>query len=114
MAIRKQPSPGRIPVFASREEEARFWDTHSPLDYPEEFEEVEDLRFARPLNHVLTIRLDARVSERLAQVGRRKGLGSSTLARMWLLERLEGEERNQDAAERSSVRPKGSPKGEQK
>ena len=26
----------------SEEEEARFWDTHSPLDYPDEFTEVKE------------------------------------------------------------------------
>ncbi len=26
----------------SEEEEARFWDTHSPLDYPNEFMEVKE------------------------------------------------------------------------
>jgi len=39
-----------IPKFKSEEEEARFWDTHSPLDYPGEFDEVkEPFKFAPDL-----------------------------------------------------------------
>jgi hypothetical protein len=29
-----------IPEFRSYEEEATFWDTHSPLDFPDDFNEV--------------------------------------------------------------------------
>lgn len=32
----------KLPKFKSEEEEARFWDTHSPLDYPNEFTEVKE------------------------------------------------------------------------
>ena len=31
-----------IPKFRTEEEEARFWDTHSPLDYPGDFTEVKE------------------------------------------------------------------------
>ena len=91
MAIQKKVEETRkkIPRFKSREEEAEFWDTHSPLEYGE-WEEVE-LKVARPLAHTLTVRLDARTIDRLATAGRKKGIGPSTLVRMWLLERLEQE-----------------------
>jgi len=91
MAIQKKREETRkkIPRFKSREEEAAFWDTHSPLEYGE-WEEVE-LKVARPLIHTLAVRLDARTIDRLAAVARKKGIGPSTLARMWLLERLEQE-----------------------
>ncbi len=32
----------KLPKFKSEGEEARFWDTHSPLDYPDEFTEVKE------------------------------------------------------------------------
>ncbi|MBU3942350.1 BrnA antitoxin family protein [Patescibacteria group bacterium] len=32
----------KLPKFKSKEEEARFWDRHSPLDYPGEFTEVKE------------------------------------------------------------------------
>ncbi len=82
----------RIPRFRSREEEAEFWDTHSPLDYGP-WEEVK-LEVARPLGHVLAVRLDAQTITTLGRIGRKKGIGPSTLARMWLLERLEKEGRS--------------------
>jgi len=80
----------RIPRFKNRDEEAEFWATHSPLDYGE-WEEVK-LEVARPLGHILAVRLDAKTIGQLGRLGRKKGLGASTLARMWLLERLEREQ----------------------
>ena len=89
MAIARK-TRSRIPRFKSREEEAQFWETHSTTEFEDEFEEVK-LKVARPLSHILAVRLDARTIDRLAEVGRAKGLGPSTLARMWLLERLDQE-----------------------
>ncbi len=42
----------------------------------------------RPLGHILAVRLDSHTINKLATIGRKKGIGPSTLARMWLLERL--------------------------
>ncbi|OGO53233.1 MAG: hypothetical protein A2148_01860 [Chloroflexi bacterium RBG_16_68_14] len=80
----------KIPRFKSREEEAHFWDTHSPLDYGE-WKEVKRFKVAKPLTHTLAVRLDAKTIGQLGALGRKKGVGASTLARMWLLERLEQE-----------------------
>ena len=80
----------RIPRFKSREEEADFWDAHSTTEFEDEFVEVQ-LKVSRPLIHTLAVRMDAKTIDRLAAVGRKKGIGPSTLARMWLLERLEQE-----------------------
>jgi len=80
----------KIPRFKSLDEEAEFWETHDTTEFEDEFEEVQ-VKVARPLSHVLAVRMDARTIDRLAEVGRAKGLGPSTLARMWLLERLDRE-----------------------
>jgi len=80
----------RIPRFKTLEEEAEFWETHSTTEFEDEFKEVR-VKVARPLGHILAVRLDAHTIDRLAEIGRAKGLGPSTLARMWLLERLEQE-----------------------
>jgi hypothetical protein len=80
-----------IPRFKSLDEEAEFWDKHSPLEFEDEWVEVKRVKVARPLSHILEVRLDAATIDRLAEVGRAKGPGPSTLARMWLLERLEHE-----------------------
>jgi len=85
----KKASP-RIPRFKSREEEAEFWNTHDTTEFEDQFVEVK-VRVAKNLEHVLSVRLDAKTIDRMAALGRKKGVGASTLARMWLLERLERE-----------------------
>jgi len=80
----------RIPRFKSLDEEADFWDKHSTTEFEDEFTEVK-ITVARPLIHTLAVRMDAKTIDRLAAIGRKKGIGPSTLARMWLLERLERE-----------------------
>lgn len=93
MVTARKPSlktRSKIPRFKNREEEARFWETHDTTEFEDEFEEVR-IKVAKPLIHVLAVRLDAKTIDRLAAVGRKKGIGPSTLARMWLLEQLERE-----------------------
>lgn len=77
----------RIPTFSSRDEEAAFWDTHDTTDYESEFKPVK-VRFARNLSQPLTIRLDPETLAELRERAHEKGIGPTTLARMWLLERL--------------------------
>lgn len=84
---RRTATRRRIPTFSSPAEEAAFWDTHSPLDFPEEW--VEEERPGRALGHVLGVRLDAATVAKLVELARAKGIGPSTLVRMWILERLQ-------------------------
>lgn len=83
-------SKSRIPSFETVEEEAAFWDTHSSAEFEEELEVVTDVIFvkARPRKKGLTVRLDEDTLTRLTQQAQEKGVGPSTLARMWILERL--------------------------
>ena len=38
---KRERAEKRVPVFADEQEEAAaFWDTHSPLDFPDNFEEA--------------------------------------------------------------------------
>lgn len=77
----------RIPDFKNRAEEAKYWDTHDITDYLDELKPVR-VRVARNLNQGITIRFDAATLEQLRLRARKKGLGPTTLARMWILERL--------------------------
>ncbi len=77
----------RIPRFASREEEAEFWDTHDITEYQDELKPVR-VRFAKNLSEGITIRLDPETLRELRTRAREKGIGPTTLARMWILERL--------------------------
>ncbi len=86
-----------IPRFRSAEEEAEFWDTHSPLDYAEATTEVRNGAGQRRLGHILAVRLDAETLGKLAAIGGRMGIGPSTLARIWLKERLAAEEQHRAA-----------------
>jgi hypothetical protein len=85
-------SAPRAPRFRNEQEAAAFWDTHSPLDYPEEFREVE-VAVDRPLiKRGLTVKLAPETIEQLTQLARQKGIGPTTLARMWILEHLRAEQ----------------------
>lgn len=92
MTARERASISRdpIPDFKSIEEEAAFWDTHDLADYWDEFKPVE-VRVAKSLSIGLHIRLDPANASELRTVAREKGVGSSTLARMWILEHLKQE-----------------------
>jgi hypothetical protein len=81
---------GRIPAFANVEEEAAFWDTHDFPDFAKESAPV-NVTVGQELAERLTLRLDQGDREKLAQHAREKGIGSTTLARIWLKERLRQE-----------------------
>jgi predicted DNA binding CopG/RHH family protein len=94
--VKKMKQKSRIPEFTSREEEAKFWETHPISDYMDEFEIVE-ARFAKNLSHGLTIRLDPETLHKVRSLARKKGIGATTLIRMWILEDLEKLEQQQAA-----------------
>jgi predicted DNA binding CopG/RHH family protein len=95
-AEHEQPRPkrakNRIPRFKSVEEEAAFWDTHDLTEFEDELEVVTDVRFvkagARGAKKAITVRLEEDTLEALTQAAREKGVGSSTLVRMWIREHL--------------------------
>lgn len=88
----RQPVKSRIPEFASRQEEAEWFDTHDMADYQDEFKTVK-ARFAKNLSQGITIRLDPETLTKLRTQAHEKGLGPTTLVRMWILERLKEQER---------------------
>jgi predicted DNA binding CopG/RHH family protein len=77
----------RLPEFASIEEEAAFWDTHSTADYEDEFKPVR-VRFAKKLSEGLTIRLDPDTRAKVRAEAQERGIGATTLIRMWVLEHV--------------------------
>jgi predicted glycoside hydrolase/deacetylase ChbG (UPF0249 family) len=81
---KKQP----IPEFHSREEEQAFWDSHHIADYWDEFKPV-NVQFAKNLSEGLHIRLDPDTLMKLRKQAHEKGVGPTTLARMWILEHLQ-------------------------
>lgn len=82
-----QQTPSRIPEFATRAEEAEFWDTHDFTDFLDELRPVQ-VRVAKNLSQGLNVRLDQSDREELDRRAREQGIGPSTLVRMWIKERL--------------------------
>ena len=90
---RHGPQP-RIPRFKSEAEEARFWDTHSPFDYPGEFEDADEvIRLAPALarrirermkKRLLAIRLEGWQIEGAKRIARDKGVPYQALMREWI------------------------------
>lgn len=80
----------KVPEFKSVRDEARFWDNHSPLDFPGHFTETK-VKVAKPLEHkkIVSVRLDKEILEEINKLAKRKHIGVSTAARMLIAEGLE-------------------------
>ena len=83
----RRPVTSRIPDFQSREEEAAFWDTHDFTEFLDETRPVK-LRVGKHLSQGLTVRLDRQDREELERRATAQGIGSSTLVRIWIKDRL--------------------------
>lgn len=83
----KPPKRKTLPRFATLQEEARFWQLHSPLEYRGAFRE-EPAQPSGPLETLLAVRFDRETAALLREVARSKGIGATTLLRLWTIERL--------------------------
>jgi hypothetical protein len=88
---RREGQPDHVPTFANEQEAAAFWDTNSPLDFPEDFEEVEITSDRPARERRLTVKLDQATLDELADIARQQGVGPSTLARMWIIDHLKSQ-----------------------
>jgi hypothetical protein len=79
-----------VPEFETREEEAEFWDTHDVTDYLDALRPIR-IRVAPGLSAGMTVRLDPADRVTLGRIAAGRGIGPSTLARMWVKERLRDE-----------------------
>lgn len=76
-----------IPDFKSREEAAAWFDTHDIANHQNEFKTVR-ARFSKNLSEPLNIRLDPQSLAELRIEASKKGIGPTTLARIWIKEHL--------------------------
>lgn len=74
-----------IPDFESYEEEAEYWETHDSTEF--EWEPVE-MTVSQPLEVTYAIRLEPQTIEKMREIAASMGIGPTTLARMWILEKL--------------------------
>ena len=88
----KTPRRGKvaIPEFKNIEEEVKYWNTHSLADHWDEFKPV-NVTFAANLSEGITVRFDSATLNRLRTEAKSKGLGATSLIRMWIMERLASE-----------------------
>ena len=85
----------RIPVFRSRQEEAEWWDNHDVTDYLDELEPVK-VTVSDELSETVTIRLGATVMKHIRASARERGIDPASLLTVWVLERLEADDRPTD------------------
>ena len=85
---KQQPITSRIPAFKNRQEMAAWFDTHDLADYQDEFHTVE-AKFAKNLSEGITVRLDPKTLLKLRKQASEKGVGPTTLVRMWVMEHLQ-------------------------
>ena len=81
----------KLPDFSKMtyKEEAKWWDTHDLGDYWDEFKDVDIVvALKKPRDKTLVVRLQDEFKKKLEKIARSKGLNVSTLARMWLMEKL--------------------------
>jgi len=71
----------------SEEEIHEFWKTHDSADYWEETEPI-DIKAERPRQRAVSVKLDERDITRLKRIAREKGIGHTTLIRLWIKEKL--------------------------
>ncbi len=77
----------KIPQFKNKEEEAKFFETHSIASFQDELKTVK-VRFAKNLSEGIHVRLDPNTLATLRREAHQKGIGPTTLARMWIMEQL--------------------------
>ena len=75
----------RIPEFASREEEAEFWDTHDIADYWDELKPVK-VRFSQKVNHGVIVVFESHTFDRLFEMADERGVFPDALIHDWVVE----------------------------
>lgn len=76
-----------IPQFETEEEEAEYWDSHSPLDLAEP--KAQKVRVKGVKDRPITVRLDSESRSKLDKLAAEQGLGPSSFARLILMSVIE-------------------------
>jgi hypothetical protein len=84
-----------LPKFKTEEQEAEYWDQHSPLDLIDE-PEMEKVQVKRVKDRPIAIRLDSKTRDKLNTLAVKQGMGPSTLARHIIQQVLENKGNQQN------------------
>ncbi len=85
-------SKNLIPKFENEEQEAEYWDKHSPLDLVTE-PKLDKVKIGGTKDRPIAIRLDSKTRTKLNELATKQGLGPSTFARRILTAAIEQENR---------------------
>jgi hypothetical protein len=77
-----------VPLFASLEEEARFWDRHQ---IGERLMQTSLVSTDTNESTTITLRMDPRMLSRLKRLARQRYLNYQSMLKQWVAERLEKE-----------------------
>ncbi len=77
----------RIPEFATRQEEAEYWDSHDFADFWDELEHIQ-IEVGDNLACRVSLRLDANSLGEVCALAHEKGVSPGSLIRTWVKERL--------------------------
>jgi predicted DNA binding CopG/RHH family protein len=77
-----------IPDFKSLEEEAKFWEEHSVMEFVGEEDVSDFLRLGGNKSVVVTLRMEPLVREQAKRIARESGKNYQTLMREWIYEGL--------------------------
>ena len=87
MSQDSQHTDNRIPGFATRQEEADFWDSHDFADFWDELEPIQ-IETGDNLACRVSLRLDADSLGEVCILAHEKGVSPGALIRTWVKERL--------------------------
>lgn len=75
-----------IPDFKSLEEEAKFWEEHSVMEFVGEEDVSDFLRLGGNKSAVVTLRMEPLVREQTKKIAKESGKSYQTLMREWIYE----------------------------
>ncbi|MEK6544775.1 MAG: CopG family antitoxin [Elusimicrobiota bacterium] len=91
----------KVPRFKNREEEARFWETHSVADYIGDLKKIDRIFTVAPglaesireraLTKAISLRLPVWAIAGAKKVAQKKGVGYQVLIKNWISECLQRE-----------------------
>ncbi|MDP3994832.1 MAG: BrnA antitoxin family protein [bacterium] len=82
----------KIPKFKNEDEERKFWEKHSFLDFPDSFKEVKlDFSKLKPSTKPVTIRLPLSLVEDLKIIANKRDVPYQSLMKILLAEKISEE-----------------------